>query len=404
MKRICFLVDSIFSFGGVQCVTAVIAKALSARYDVTIVTFDDASQKDTSMYGLADAGIDYRFFAYPSVGWLHTKLCKAYSAFYRYARPQWQWASDLYARSSFPRPLRRALTSELASGRYDVIVGVHAPLAARLATLKPRLQGTRCIGWIHNSFEALFAPTSLYIGPQLKQHYLYQLRKLDHNIVLSHFDAQLYAKNMTGLQPTVIYNPLTLKPGSPSQGTSKRFLAVGRLSHLHKGFDLLIEAFHIFSIKDQEWVLDIVGEGPEEAMLRKIITGYGLEQRVFIHPFTNRIQDYYSQAQVYVLSSRWEGFGLVLVEAMAHGLPVVSSDLPTSREIMGDKALYFDVGNVNQLAQQLWEATRIDWKAKSAESMETSRRFALNAIISQWECLTQVSEVQMPNCSHLPQG
>ena len=247
MKKICFLVDSVFSFGGVQCVTAVIAKALSAKNEVTIVTFDDASQKDTSMYGLAEVDINYRFFAYPSVGWLHNKLCKAYSAFYRYARPKWQWASDLYARSSFPRPLRKALTTELIYGHYDVVVGVHAPLAARLATLRPQLHGVRCIGWIHNSFEALFSPTSLYIGPQLKQHYLYQLRKLDQSIVLSHFDAQLYTKNMTGLQPTVIYNPLTLKPGNPPQGTSKRFLAVGRLSHLHKGFDLLIEAFHSFS-------------------------------------------------------------------------------------------------------------------------------------------------------------
>ena len=61
MKRICFLTDSIFSFGGVQRVTAVIAKELAKEYDVTIVTFDKPSDMDTSLYGLEEADIHYRF-------------------------------------------------------------------------------------------------------------------------------------------------------------------------------------------------------------------------------------------------------------------------------------------------------------------------------------------------------
>ena len=61
MKRICFLVDSIFSYGGVQRVTAVIAKELAKTYDITIVTFDNPEAKDTSLYELDEANIDYRF-------------------------------------------------------------------------------------------------------------------------------------------------------------------------------------------------------------------------------------------------------------------------------------------------------------------------------------------------------
>ena len=83
----------------------------------------------------------------------------------------------------------------------------------------------------------------------------------------------------------------------------------------------MIEAFRLFAQRDSDWKLDIVGEGVEEELYRSLIQKYHLEDRVFIHPFTKNIQDYYSKAQVYVLSSRWEGFGLVLVEAMAHGLP-----------------------------------------------------------------------------------
>ena len=387
MKRICFLTDSIFSFGGVQRVTAVIAKELAKEFDVTIVTFDEPSAQDTSLYNLSEANISYRFFRYPSVSKIKRLTCKAYSAFYRKYQPQSQWTSNLYARSSFPSELRKALIRELQEGHYDTIVGVHAPLAARLATLIPGLPGVRCIGWIHNSFEALFGPTSLYIGPTLKRHYVYQLQKLNATIVLCQYDAKQFQNYDARLKPVVIYNPLTLQPGPVSNGDSKRFLAVGRFSRQHKGFDLLIDAFHHFAQHNSDWQLDIVGEGPEEQMYRQKIDNKGLNQRIHLHPFTQVIQNYYSQAQIYVLSSRWEGMPLVLMEAMSHGLPIISSNLPVSQEIMGDFGLYFQNGDINGLSQQLLAATRIDWPAKSAEALSIARRFDVETIIAQWKTL-----------------
>lgn len=392
MKRICFLTDSIFSIGGVQRVTAVIAKELAKTHDVTIVTFDKPGSKDTTLYGLQEADISYRFISYPAVGRLKRLLCKCYSGFYRKMQPQGLFASNLYARSSFPSELRDVLVRELQQGHYDTIVGVHAPLAARLATLMPHLPGVRCMGWIHNSFEALFSPESRYIGPQLQRHYVYQFRKLHATVLLCQHDAESYQAYDPKLQPTVIYNPLTLTPGLPSQGTSKRFLAVGRFSRLHKGFDLLIDAFHIFAQTNSDWTLDIVGEGPEEELYRQKIAQYHLESRVHLHPFTNHIQTYYSEAQVYVLSSRWEGFGLVLVEAMAHGLPVVSSNLPTSLEIMGDFGLYFENGNIEDLAERLHEATSLDWKKKSEKALTIARRFDLSRIAEQWKESTSLGD------------
>ena len=202
-------------------------------------------------------------------------------------------------------------------------------------------------------------------------------------------DADCYYQYDPKFHPTVIYNPLTLKPGNISKGTSKRFLAVGRFSRQHKGFDILINAFNLFAHNNSEWGLDIVGEGPEEKLYRELIKEHKLEDRITIHPFTNHIQDFYSKAQVYVLSSRWEGFGLVLVEAMAHGLPVVSSDLPTSKEILGDFGLYFKNGNIEDLAQQLEEATHIDWQTKSQEAFKIAQRFNINPIIEQWKQLIE---------------
>ena len=330
------------------------------------------------MYDLHTAAIQYIFFKYPQVNKWKNFCCKAYSAMYKKVLPQTKITSDWYAHSSFPSELRDALVQELKG--FDIIVGVHAPLATRLASCKPFLENTKLIGWIHNSYEALFGENSRYIGPDLRKHYEFQLQKLHHTIVLCQYDAQQYS-----FPTKVIYNPLTLIPGNVSHGTSKKFLAVGRFSRKHKGFDLLIQAFHLFAEKNKEWTLDIVGEGVEEEIYRKLITEYGLENRITIHPFTNYIQSYYSNAQVYVLSSRWEGFGLVLVEAMAHGLPIVSSDLPTSLEIMGDFGLYFKNGNVEELAQRLDEATLLNWKKKSKEALHIAKRFNLDAIIKQWK-------------------
>lgn len=384
MKKICFLVDSIFSIGGVQRVTAVIAKALSKDYHVTIVSMDDPSKKDTSFYDLHEADIEYRFFQYDPLSKWKTHFLWACSAIYRRILSQNQLTTSWYCHSSFPSERRIPMIRELQQGNYDVIIGVHAPLAARIAICKPYLYGAKLIGWVHSSYEALFKKGSIYIGPELIKYYEIQLAKLDHTIVLCQYDAQQYH-----FPTNVILNPLTLIPGALSKGTSKKFLAIGRLSHLHKGFDLLIQAFRLFSEKNKEWTLDIVGEGVEEESYRKMISEYGLQERITIHPFTNHIQSYYSNAQIYVLSSRWEGFGLVLVEAMAHGLPVVSSDLPTSKEIMGDFGLYFKNGDIEDLALRLEEATHINWQEKSMEALEIAKRFDINAIIPQWKRLIE---------------
>lgn len=390
MNKICFIVDSIFTIGGVQRVTAVIAKELAKEHDVTIVTFDNADQKDTSLYNLYESSIKYRFFSYPKVSSAKKKICRIISGIYLKSRPNARWCSDIYAHSSFPSELRNSLAAELKQGSYDVIIGVHAPLAARLATIQKQLPNTKLIGWLHNSYEALFGDNShYYIGTKRRRHYIYQFRKLDNVVVLCQDDLNRFQKYDKLFTPTVIYNPLTLKPGNKSQGNSKRFLTIGRFTPLHKGIDLLIEAFHIFAQKNHDWQLDIVGGGEQKETFLKIINRYQLEDRITIHPFTNKIQDFYSNAQVYVLSSRWEGMPLVLVEAMSHGLPIITSDLPVCQEILDDFGMYFPNSNIEGLAQRLEDATHIDWKSKSEEAIKIAQRFDVKQIVEQWKQLIE---------------
>ena len=124
-------------------------------------------------------------------------------------------------------------------------------------------------------------------------------------------------------------------------------------------------------------------------MYRELISKHQLEERVEIHSFTNNVQTFYSNAQIYVLSSRWEGFGLVIVEAMAHGLPVISSDLPTSKELIGDFGLYFRNGSIPDLALKLEESTHINWLEKSKQAINLAHQYDVDQIMIQWKKLIE---------------
>ena len=131
--------DSIFSIGGVQRVTAVIAKELAKDYDVTIFTFDKPQKKDTNLYELKEQDIHYQFFAYPDVARIKGFLFKVHRAIYVRLWPKAKWHSKIYAITSFPSEQRNTILPALQAGNFDIIIGVHAPLSERLATIKKEL-------------------------------------------------------------------------------------------------------------------------------------------------------------------------------------------------------------------------------------------------------------------------
>ena len=104
----------------------------------------------------------------------------------------------------------------------------------------------------------------------------------------------------------------------------KRIVAVGRL-HRQKGFDVLIDAV---ADHTPDATLVILGEGPERAKLAQQARMRGLADRVSMPGFVDDTLPYLADADLFVLSSRWEGFGHVIVEAMAAGVPVVATDCP----------------------------------------------------------------------------
>lgn len=130
------------------------------------------------------------------------------------------------------------------------------------------------------------------------------------------------------------------------------------------------------------------GRGARRLLVSFFDSENGLEDRVRIEPFTNDVNSYYVQAGVYVLASRWEGMPLVLMEAMAHGLPVIASNLPIVEELLGESraAVLFENGNIAELAERMvGMATSTDLAERGRIAMEYAREFSINNIIKEWK-------------------
>ena len=383
LMKILFYADTVFGFGGVQRVLAVIAKALTKDNDVTILSTD--TDENLSMYGYNQSDIHFDYISYNGKKNLEYFTCKAISCLYKKVLPKNRFTTRLYSYSFFRPSYKRQLISKINSGHYDTVVGVHAFLSLHLAAVRNRLNSKNVTAWMHNSYNALFDKESPYL-PGLKSFFANEMRGLEGIVVLSKSDERLFRDNL-GLESVTIYNPLTLTPRGRASVEYKKFLAIGRFSPKHKGFDLLIKAFAVFARQNSDWTLEIVGEGEEEITYRQLIIENKLEKRVKICPFTKDIQRHYAGASAYVLSSRWEGQPLVLVEAMAHGLPIVSSDLPVAKELLEGRGcgIFFNCGDINDMARALGLMASTDkWADMSENALKTSSHFKVENIMQQW--------------------
>lgn len=153
------------------------------------------------------------------------------------------------------------------------------------------------------------------------------VRKYDRFIVLTHEDAALWG-NLPNIRVIPNSRPATVTPPirEGNRYQSKRVLAVGRYDY-QKGFDTLINIWHQINRTHQlpdGWHLDIVGDGPQRQELQLQVERLGLEDSVHLVPPTSDIQSLYLRSSIFVLTSRYEGLPMVLLEAQAYGLPIIA--------------------------------------------------------------------------------
>jgi glycosyltransferase involved in cell wall biosynthesis len=218
------------------------------------------------------------------------------------------------------------------------------------------------------------------------------VQKYDSFVVLTKEDKKLWG-NLPNIQ--VIPNALTFKPTQRAALTHNRVLAVGRLDW-QKGFDRLIDIWERVQgckgARVQEWHLDIVGSGPLHDELQKQIDRQGLHESVRLLPPTSDIQSLYLSSSIFVLSSRYEGLPMVLLEAQAFGLPIVSFACQCGpRDIIhdGDDGFLIEDRNEELFAQRLCELMQ-DFTLRQrmgASAVTASNAFTGDQIMASWDKL-----------------
>lgn len=211
--------------------------------------------------------------------------------------------------------------------------------------------------------------------------------KADLLIALTEGDAKCWRTYINKV--CVIPNPLTCYPPQlTGVKQDHRIIAVGRLT-AQKRFDRLIDAFALIAASHPQWYVDIYGGGEDSETLIRQIAGRGLEERIRILPPTPDIYSQYQSSQFFVMSSDFEGFGLVIIEAMACGIPVVASDCPYGpSEIIADgQTGLLAKTDVEDLADKMeWMMTHdAERQQMGLHAYQTAARYSLDYVMPEWE-------------------
>ncbi len=208
-------------------------------------------------------------------------------------------------------------------------------------------------------------------------------------ITLTNEDADLYRKRFKAKEVYTLYNPVTLPSVKKRNANNKIVLAVGRLK-TQKGFDRLLRSWAQVVRVYPDWLLRIVGSGPKEASLKKQAERAGIAEYVEFIPYTDDIAAYYEDAEIFALSSRYEGFALVMLEAMSAGLPVVSYDIPFGlHELLQESGagLLVESKSYSAYAYALMKliANDVLREEMAVKAEEKSKDFTLPVILDAWE-------------------
>ena len=308
-------------------------------------------------------------------------------------------ALDLgYASGSVPAAILanwrrvRRLRAALQALKPDVVIAF-MPTANILLTLASIGAPWKRIGSEHTF------PTKAPIGRswEFLRRRLYG--RLDVVTTLTPAIAAWMGENTTARRVSVIPNAVwpipgqepTIEPNEIVPPDANVLLAAGRLEP-EKGFDLLLQAVSTLAEAYSDWHVVVLGEGGRRRSLESLIDRLDLRHRVSMPGLVGNIQAWYRRADLYVMSSRFEGFGNTLAEALACGTPAVSFDCVTGpgeileHEISGLLVPPEDVdGLANALAQLMGDRELRERYAAAAERART--RFSVSVIARQWEAL-----------------
>lgn len=346
MKHIAFVINNIYGKGGTERVTSQLANLLINYYDITIISLK--SGQNINFY------VDERIDIIELRGISENKLVRRLFNLIE-------------------------LNKHITNKNIDMFINVDITLSLYTLPFRKRVKN---ISWEHFNFFSESNSRIRQFSRKISSRYS------DAVVVLSDADLKNYQSNLKRYSNIRrIYNPIAFnKEVGGYNLNSKVVLSVGRLES-QKGFDILLDAWKNVS-NDGSWVLKIIGDGSKkEELLAKISQNH--INNVMISPFTKDIEKEYINSAIYVMSSRYEGFGLALAEAQSKGLPLITFDCPEGpAEIVGygDYGILIENGNVQSLSNELSSLMnsielREYW---SNASLKGANRFNTQEILNEW--------------------
>lgn len=380
--KLVFCIAGTINFGGME-------RVLSQRvnyfvenfgYDITIVTTENNSKiykNKTSFFNfdsrikIIDLGVKYADF------FDQTKGEGSYKFIKRQIKLRKLRKKHLLLLNKIIKEIRPDIL--VCMGQHDRAIGLKVSFPCK-KILENHFNKQFLIQEVKNQniFKKLKSLCKAYIEYQ-------NIKKYDEFIVLTEEDKKAWGKEKI----KVMSNPLSFISKESSKCENKKVISVGRLSQ-EKGFDILIDVWQRVNKKHPDWNLEIYGEGYLRKELQEKIDYLNLTENIFLKGNEKNIKSKYLNSSIYVMCSRFEGFGMTLIEAMACGLPLVSFDCPYGpRNIVKDNVNGFlcKLGNINEMVDKI--NYLIENKEKRMEmgkkSKELSFYYSENKIMNQWK-------------------
>lgn len=368
--KLLYFTPQLSNFGGIERTITDKANYLAKEgHNVTIVTYEQLNRP---------------YAYYLSNGVQHIDLDNSFNLLYRYPI-YFRFIKYLLLLHSVKRKLR-----EIRKIYSPSAVVITTPDTDHyLRTVFSVFKGINIAIESHNSFDSHFQVNGLWAKfSSVLQRPRRQYRKANLMIAITSGDAACWRSQGVN-NVRVIPNPVTAYDEIVfNQRVKNRIICVGRLS-VEKRYDRLIDAFSQVADEYPSWHIDIFGEGSEKARIQTQIREHGLSGRIEIHSPVTDIYSEYKRSQFLVLSSDHEGFGLVLIEAMACGTPVVSCDCPFGpSEIIEDGVTgLLSKMDVSDLAEKIeWMISHpVEREEMGRKAHLAAARYRKEVVMKEWE-------------------
>ena len=288
------------------------------------------------------------------------------------------------------RQYRKMVTDVLMKDRPDIVIST---LGRDISFITKIKDGSKKIGEAHTTkhfirnFHLLEQRNVIfkYLTKFFRWHMDRQVNRLDALVVLTSQDEHDWGDK---IPIYVIPNSFPFYPDKPSLCENKQAIIVGRYNSA-KGYNYLIDAWKIVYQKHPDWIINIFGSGEYEDRVRKQIQDHGLQDVVIMNNPTDHIMEEYLKSSIYVMSSVFEGFAMVLLEAMSCGLPCVSFDCPYGpRNVItdGEDGILVEYLNSQALADNICKLIENEElrKRMGNNGRRNVLRFSREMIMPQW--------------------